>query len=417
MNVPNGLRTPFSGEFWMAVFILSGFIKGQFTFLPVDLTRLLLAVTVAIAGIRMIRKPEISRDKLIPLLLYLILFGYICVSMIYSPSRVYGFDKTVSFLLLTGWAFAGPILLVRDEQGLNRFLIGIIFVSSLMTYYGFQLFIEHLSAGEYIGQINAMGSDYLSFGRTNGTAILALICGFLYDPRRHIPAKTAAVIVLLVTVVSLCISGARMPLVSLAGMILLVIAISFRLKGGKMKVRKGTGYLMAGLVIFSIILVPLIASGFLDTFIYRMSVLLTESGGGHSAEGRLDRFKVAFDMIQQAFWFGHGVGSFTIFYAGVDATNYPHNIFLELWSELGFAGVIWFCILASAAFGMVIKVAVGKLRDRLTLVSAMTFLYLFLNANVSGDLNQNRAMFAYIGLCWVVSGIKESTNRSEEREA
>ncbi|GJM69681.1 O-antigen polymerase [Paenibacillus macerans] len=415
MNMPNYLRAPVSGEFWIAVFILSGFIKGQFTFLPVDLTQLLLAVTVLIAFTRMLRKPEISRGKLIPIMLYLVLFGYMCISLIYSPSKAYAFDKTLSFLLLTGWSFIGPILLVKDDQGLTRFLIGVIFVSCLMTFYGFQLFIEHLRAGEYIGQINAMGADYLSFGRTNGIAVLALICGFLYHPKLKAPAKTPAVILLLITIVSLCISGARMPLLSLAAVILLIAAISFRLKEGRLSARKGTGYLLAVLAIFSIILVPLMASGFLDTFIYRMSVLFTESGGGHSAEGRVDRFKIAFDMIRHAFWAGHGIGSFTIYYAGEDVSNYPHNIFFELWSELGFAGVVLFCAVASAAFAAAVKAVIGKARDHLTLVTSMTFLYLFLNANVSGDLNQNRVMFAYIGLCWVVSRFGENQNTSEER--
>lgn len=74
-----------------------------------------------------------------------------------------------------------------------------------------------------------------------------------------------------------------------------------------------------------------------------------------------------------------------------------------------------FCAVASAAFAAAVKAVIGKARDHLTLVTSMTFLYLFLNANVSGDLNQNRVMFAYIGLCWVVSRFGENQNTSEER--
>ena len=47
------------------------------------------------------------------------------------------------------------------------------------------------------------------------------------------------------------------------------------------------GSLVLIIAIIAVIAVPVIASGLMDTFLYRMSVLLNEPGGGESASGRV----------------------------------------------------------------------------------------------------------------------------------
>ncbi len=154
-----------SGEFLMSVFILSGYIKSGIGF-PVDLTFFLLAITIGLYFIRMLKTASISREVIVPMLLFLLFLGYIIVSFMYSDSHDYALQKTTRFLLLTSWSFIGPLLFIRDKQGLDRFLLGIVFISSLMTFYCLQTFITNIRTGHFIGQIDVLGSDYLSLGRT-----------------------------------------------------------------------------------------------------------------------------------------------------------------------------------------------------------------------------------------------------------
>ncbi len=156
------------------------------------------------------------------------------------------------------------------------------------------------------------------------------------------------------------------------------------------------------IAIIAVIAVPVIASGLMDTFLYRMSVLLNEPGGGESASGRVERYIVAWNMIQEHFFFGGGIGSFTIAFAHEDVSNYPHNVFLEIWSELGLVGITLFLCLLIGPLRACWQLVMGRMDNRLMLAVVCSFIYLFLNANISGDLNENRMFFTFIGLCWLL---------------
>ena len=80
-----------------------------------------------------------------------------------------------------------------------------------------------------------------------------------------------------------------------------------------------------------------------------------------------------------------------------DIRSYPHNILLEIWFELGLPGL--------ALFGALIAVAVAALAPwRLlhkcpwALLALALFTNALINASVSGDLNDNRLLFASMGL-------------------
>ncbi|KQO06252.1 O-antigen ligase family protein [Paenibacillus sp. Leaf72] len=399
------LAAPFailaSGEFLLGVFLLSGYIKSGISF-PVDLTFFLMAVTMLLYFVRLMQSQELPKPALIPLLLFVLLIGYILFSFSYSTSYSFAIQKTSRFMLLTAWSFIGPFLLIRDKKGLERFFVGIIAVSSLMTFYCLQMFLEKLQAGQFIGQIEVLGSDYLSLGRTNGIAVIALIGLYLYNPLLRTPAKIVASLFLALTFLSVAVSGARTPLITLVGTIVLIMFLSVKVNRGKITFSKGVGTLFFIILLLAALAVPLVASGVMDTFIYRISVLFNQPGGGESAEGRVERYAVAWQMIQDHFFFGGGIGSFTIAFAHEDVSNYPHNIFLELWSELGLAGVLLFLAIFWGAVRAAAHFIAGKMTDRFTLVTVFSVVFLFLNANVSGDLNENRLLFCYVAIAWLL---------------
>jgi O-antigen ligase len=88
------------------------------------------------------------------------------------------------------------------------------------------------------------------------------------------------------------------------------------------------------------------------------------------------------------FLFGLGIGSFGILYEGVDERNYPHNVILEIWFELGMIGIILFILLLFLYF--------KKIRNRLNFV--LIFLYLLLNSLKSYSLVDLRIMFGMLSV-------------------
>ena len=78
-----GFAAPFailaSGEFLLGVFLLSGYIKSGISF-PVDLTFFLMAVTIFLYLVRLMQSQELPKPALIPLLLFVLLLGYMLFS-------------------------------------------------------------------------------------------------------------------------------------------------------------------------------------------------------------------------------------------------------------------------------------------------------------------------------------------------
>jgi O-antigen ligase len=101
---------------------------------------------------------------------------------------------------------------------------------------------------------------------------------------------------------------------------------------------------------------------------------------------------------------GVGIGGFDVargFGDGVRG-DYPHNILLEVACELGVLGLVallllvWYGLRAGAG-------AMRRARTRQEFAVAATVLtvmvYFLANAMFSGDLNDNRLLFAALGLC------------------
>jgi len=91
--------------------------------------------------------------------------------------------------------------------------------------------------------------------------------------------------------------------------------------------------------------------------------------------------------------------------------NYPHNLILELGSEMGILAAVAFLAIAFCAF----REAIRQLRDPLLranpLVSTVLLLliYVFLDAMVSGDINDLRFMWFVFSLPFVLRHLTASS--------
>ena len=70
--------------------------------------------------------------------------------------------------------------------------------------------------------------------------------------------------------------------------------------------------------------------------LYRFSEILSPVQEGHHS--RFEYFSFAIEGIFDSVFsilFGHGIGSFGYLFNGIDEKDFPHNIFLEAWFEMG----------------------------------------------------------------------------------
>jgi hypothetical protein len=128
----------------------------------------------------------------------------------------------------------------------------------------------------------------------------------------------------------------------------------------------------------------------LERSITRLLMLLDPQQSSSILE-RITQVSYSFGRIFENvgnFLFGLGIGSFGILYEGIDERNYPHNVILEIWFELGFIGMILFLLLLLVYF--------KKIRLRLNFV--LIFIYLLLNSLKSYSLIDLRIMFGMLSV-------------------
>lgn len=136
--------------------------------------------------------------------------------------------------------------------------------------------------------------------------------------------------------------------------------------------------------------------------------------------GRMPLFTSAFLACKSHPLFGLGTGGFSFHYFSVDTRLYPHNLFLEMGSELGILGIgliIFFLCLNFRMIFSIFRKHRRITRDNFPLVwGALVFLFEFCGSMVSGDLMANKLLFLGSGFMWTAYMTDKMKKRSEGLE-
>jgi O-antigen ligase len=135
---------------------------------------------------------------------------------------------------------------------------------------------------------------------------------------------------------------------------------------------------------------------------------------------RYTSFGQAVDLIEEHPLLGVGAGGFQSVGRLADPPeDYPHNMFLEVWSELGLAA---FLVLAASVmavlaslWAVVWRLPPGGPFQLLYVFNAIFLLSLF-TAQLSGDLIQNRTYWGAFGLAWLIVRSDLPARRDVPRE-
>ncbi|MFA6336232.1 MAG: hypothetical protein WCX48_11915, partial [Bacteroidales bacterium] len=169
------IKVIFSTEFIFVLFLFSGRYKALLGFIPIDITLLLMIITFALLITKHLKTLVIQKYVLYLTLLFAILSTYVFASSVYSYSEVQAHEKTFRFIFVTGWAFIGTLLIIKNNESIYKFLTSITliaFIMTISTIYNFMFF----NTGSFI---TGLGTNYLGTATTISLGILIIYSAFL----------------------------------------------------------------------------------------------------------------------------------------------------------------------------------------------------------------------------------------------
>jgi len=386
------------GVWFFALFIFSGYFKAdtRLAFMQerIDITLLFLSLSILVFLYQMIRNSFtllIPRNFIWSAVLFSFIGAFLIAGLLHTHSIQYGFDKTMRFIFLTGWAFFGSVFIVSDFLSLKHFSWAVVAISTAMTIEA----LLNYNIGGQAAFITAFGSNYIALGRAAGLGLLTIVA-LLLQVEQTLGIRLALWVMAAGHFFAALASGARGPVMALVISMILFVLLSMRVFPS-LRVER-FAFKLGVIALFTTIILVIAGQELFPTLALRYHILLTEVGD--SAAARLSFFQAAFELwVGSPIW-GCGPGQFSIAVAGEDVRSYPHNIFLELGAETGLLGVLVFTILVGYSllkglFCLYKQKRSFRVSCRYLVVACC---FALVNAMVSGDINDNRLLFVFLAL-------------------
>lgn len=387
--------------------LTSGAFKAdpRLAFLPsfLDVTIVLSLITALAVMLQIMKgKTPLTAGMNWYVICFLLLVILAMLSLAYTPAPIYGKEKFLRFATLSLISFMAPFYIFKSSEDYRNFFFCFVFMAMAMIV---DSIFSTAGSPTSAGFKSAFGSNYLVLA---GTSASALLISFVY--LSNIFKGLVAFLSLALIpffIFGALVSGGRGPVIALAlalgclFLLLLLIHFMEAAKGGMPQVERRmlVKFLILGVVAIAVV-IPFFDA--FSVFFDRMELLL--SGGGDSAGERVDRFRASFSVFQSPLhWItGLGIGGFSFFYAAFDDLRgaYPHNLILEFATEFGLPGLAIFAFLIFRTFrACALLKAIRDHRARVTLYTLTgLFIMLFVSSQFSGDLNDNRMLFASMAM-------------------
>lgn len=372
-------------------FVFAGVYKNAWylAWIPVDLTLVVGGLLVAVGGWLVRRgRVRITVAGLAVTASFVAFSSYAVVSGLWTPSTEYYLSKAFRLVAVTGLAFGAAALVVASSTRRLRYT-GLATVG-LAVLTGIEALIQYAQPSGR-ATLSPFGTNYLITSRLLGLGVL-LLASYLVLSRADRRFTVAAAAALSGMVFALFATGARGPMVATIAAIglLLVVGLSIgTLPNGVAAI----GAYAGGALVLGVLTVTV---GRQLATVRRLMVLA--DGPGWSLNRRFVLWNQTIDGLDIGVLpVGHGLGSWPVLTGYGDRQYYPHNLVLEVVFELGLVGLVLLVCLFGTALFVALREwhATGR---SVHLVLLVVFVYLGLNAMVTGDLNENRYLFALAGV-------------------
>ncbi len=314
--------------------LISGTIKPFFNTYLFEINLTLIIFSIVLMDMifnSFIRPIKISTNNILYTSTLIIFHVLIFISLLYSKSESYRFTKAFNFFI--NYLFLlYPLFIIQFKPKLF-FQLLFLTIIPLSIWFTFQRYLLWLpGTNSAASKFYDLRTFYLNLGAIVGV----LIIYFSYYK------KWLLVSICLLTMLGL---SARGPLI-------FSLFIVFIINTKRITSFINEFVLTPKVLLFIIFLVSstvialwkyydILNKIIFETLFLKLSGLFQSYDG--SITGRFDRLNFAFDHIFNSFssvLFGHGIGSFGIMYTGEDLSDYPHNLFVEAWFELGVFGLL-----------------------------------------------------------------------------
>lgn len=361
------------------LFISSGIIKtilsGSFVSFPVDITALfgLLCLFISITNFSNFNQTIVTYLTLMAWLLFSIIY---LSSMLYTKSNVYVNSKVIG-LIVNSIAVFIPLFFGIKLRAFNY----TIFIVSIIGALSYLVLRSTLNHAEFVESYNAL---YLTSGLFLACSLIIL---YLNNESNLLIFTGVAVLFML---------GARGPIIFFILVFSLVNTVNLTQFFREKKSLARHLSRIALPVLYLLLFLYFAYSNeyvydFVERTIYRVSLLFQEDKGS-SVTSRFDYISTALSMINKSPLFGQGLASFPIYHEGSDSRGYPHNLFLEIWSESGLFSLVFFLVF----FVLSIIESSPKLRDKQFIVFIVVSLYCLLSVMKSYGFEDVKFLFGFI---------------------
>ena len=299
------------------------------------------------------------------------------VGISYSPLPTEGLIKTGRYLIFIG-----------DLNRLKNLLKIIAFIGFVLTIISF-IYIGFVGM-EHISRFTLPGQNAIWFARGLGISLLATLFWMKLTPKKlqKLLFEIFFCLILFVTY----ITASRGPFFAL----LVVLILYFLLLNGEKLISLRTLSFIL-LIVFSFKFFIAFAPG---QIFHRMLNLFARFD--ITTFYRLRAFEKAKDLFFAHPLMGVGTGGFGHF----NILNYPHNILLELASELGIFGVLAFLVMIIYATYLGIILLRDKKASALELNLSKTFFAIFVfslvNSQISGEISGNYELWFSVAGIWTL---------------
>ena len=346
-----------------------------FTVVPQFLTYL---VVLAILYPRIV--PLFSQNRMTSYLFYFLLSMFL-VSYLYGPQHAYSNMKLLRILLyglLCFWTF----LVYNQSEKINPQKLAYIFAIVGVTYIVMGVTVYHFGTPasildfSYFGRRSLAGLNdtfTISYHSVGMAALYGVV--FLISPKDDKSVfNSKSVLLLFILLFIALVSQMRQGLL---GIMVLLFVRYILLVRGKIEYKVIAISFFIGIVFF--ILNDIQTDAF-------QSVL-----NAKTFEEAVNRpYDKALAIMNQYPYFGLGLGGYSL----TGKASYPHNIFLEVITEMGFAGLL--VITITSLYAMKYNRFSWKAINDNDTYPILFLLAVFIRVNASGDLTENIYFFALL---------------------
>jgi O-antigen ligase len=368
----------------LALFLVIGLFKDEAVVraLPVDATLAAGVLLALVCGVRLVT----GRIRAVPLGLSLAI-SVVCLSLVaslaWTSAPTYGEEKVTTFLTLTLLAIGAPFFIFEQWDDVRRFFAWTVVIATPVAILAIS------NPAQDTGRL--AGDNTIGTSRLLCMAALIVLLGALGSARWRAPR-----VVLAVGFVAIAAAvGSRGPILSFA------LALAVTLAAWLLRAPRRVAPVLVVAAV-SVAVVPFVSLP--ATSSERLAEAARDPIAAFRENDRHFLAQQAIDLIERAPLRGAGVGAFSTVNPTVE---WPHNLFLELWAELGLAAVLAVAAAIAAVLAGLFRTA-WRLPERMPehqLAYALLAVFVFnlLAVQVSGNINHNRVFWGTLALASLVA--------------